>query len=263
MQVDCRGERPHGVVRGNAHKMRLGQGIDLQHLGEATHHTDVGLDDVAAAHLQKPQKLEPAVQRLTGGERALQAALEFTPGLKVFGPDRLFKKQRVIGGQGVAQLHRLRRLEDFGVRIKSDLVLAANRLAQLPKVLRRGPDHLAPAVPVHVEPVGAEFERLHAPGVIQGVHLVPRNGRVGCGVQAGIHLHPVAHMPAQQPVHRHAQRLGRDVPHAMVQHRDGRQAQCPGRKTGLLHQVVRQVSDAPRVLPFQEDQQVIQQGEQR
>jgi hypothetical protein len=49
----------------------------------------------------------------------------------------------------------------------------------------------------------------------------------------------------------------------MVQHRDGRQTQRTRRKARLLHQVMREVGDAPRVLPFQEDQQVIQQWEQR
>jgi hypothetical protein len=38
---------------------------------------------------------------------------------------------------------------------------------------------------------------------------------------------------------------------------------APGGKAGLLHQVVDQVGDAPRVLALQEGQQVVQQREQR
>jgi len=70
--------------------------------------------------LQQSQEFEPAVERLTGGQRALQAALELAPGVKVLRTDRFLEEERVVGCQGVTELHRLRRLEDLGVRIESN-----------------------------------------------------------------------------------------------------------------------------------------------
>ena len=208
VQVDRCGQWPHRVVRCDAHHVGLGQRIDLQHLSDPADNADIRLNDVAAAHLQKTQKFKAAVERLAGGQSAMQAALELSPGLEVFGANRFFKKQRVVRRQGIAQLHCLGGLENFGVRIKSQLVLRFNGLAQLAEILGRRAHHFAPAVAVHVQPVGAELESFDAPLRIQRVHGVTRLRRIGRGVHAGVNLHLVTHMPAHQLVHRHAQRFG-------------------------------------------------------
>ena len=192
----------------------------------------------------------------------MQAALEFAPGFKVFGANRFFKKQRVVRRQGIAQLHGLCGLENFGVRIKSQLVLRFNGLAQLAEILGRRANHFAPAVAVHVQPVGAELESFDAPLRIQCIHGVTRLGRIGRGVHAGINLHLVTHMAAHQLVHRHTQRFGRNIPQTMVDGRNCGQPECPRRKAGLLHQVLVNVGDAPRVLAPDKVQQVFKQRKQ-
>ena len=193
----------------------------------------------------------------------MQAAFEFAPGFDVFGANRLLEKQRVVGRQSIAQLNRLRSLENLGVRVEGDLVVAAHGLAQLAEIFGRAAHHFAPAVAVDVDAVGAELEGCDPPFALQRVHLVARGFRIGRGVQAGVNLHAVAHIAAQQHVDRHAQRLGGNIPHAMVECRDRRQPQRAGRETRLLHQVVDQEGNAARVLSFEEGHQVVEQRQQR
>ncbi len=83
---------------------------------------------------------------------------------------------------------------------------------------------------------------------VQAIDFVFGDCDVRRGVQAGVNLHPVTHVPAQQLINRHVHRLGRDVPEAMVNRCNGRQAQRACRKTGLQHQILQQKLYAPRVM---------------
>ena len=264
-EVDVHGgrERPHRVVRRDRHVMGLRQSRDLAHLQQSADHADIGLDDVASLHLKQPQKLEPAEQRLAGRQRAVQPALEFAPGFEILRPQRLFEEQRVIWRQRVAELSRLRHLENLGMGIEGDLVIGADGLAQLAEVFRCGAHHLAPAMAVDIDPIGAELERRHAALRIEPVEFVARRRRIGGGVDTRIDPHPVAHVAAEQPIDRHVQGFRRNVPQALIDRRDRRQHERARRKARLLHQQQDQVLDPARIVPANEIEQVIQDRRQR
>ena len=124
VQVHRGRERPHRVVRRDRDVMRLGDRGDLAHLEQAADDADVGLDDVGAARRSAGQELEAAVEHLAGGERAPSLRLQLGPGGDVLGPDRLLEEQRVVGRERVAELDRLPRLEDLGVGVEGELVVA-------------------------------------------------------------------------------------------------------------------------------------------
>jgi hypothetical protein len=160
-------------------------------------------------------------------------------------------------------LHRLLRLEDLGVRVEGDLVVGAHGLAERAEILGRRAHHLAPAVGVHVDAVGAELERGQAPLAVQPVELVARGSGVRCGIDAGIDPHLVARIAAEQHVDRQADGLRRDVPQAMVDCRDPAEAEGARREARLLDEQVDQELDPPRVVPLDEAEEVVEQRKVR
>src|SRR5262249_38955389 len=157
-------------------------------------------------------------------------ALELGPCGNVLGPDRLLEEQRIVGCKRVAELHRLPWLEDLGVRIEGQLVLARAMLADAAEILRAGAHPLAPARAVHVDTERAELERGEAPFRVELRRLVARDRGIWCGVDAGIDLHAIARVAAEQLIDRHTERLGRDVPQGVVDAGDRREAKRAGRE---------------------------------
>lgn len=127
MNIDRGGKRSHRVMRRHPNEEGFGERGDAAHFADAADNADIRLDEVGALDLQQAQELVSVIERLAGCEHAIEPLFQVAPGLDIFRTQRLLVKQRVVGGQGIAELPCGDRLEDLGVGVEGDLVFVIDR----------------------------------------------------------------------------------------------------------------------------------------
>ena len=163
------------------------------------------------------QEFVAAVQALAGRQRAGDLLPDRAPGLEILRTDRLLEEQRIVGRQRVAKLDSLPWLEELGVGVEGEIEMCRRDFPQSAEIVGAGAHDLAPPLGMEVDAVGAELEG-GKPVLSRSARLTVSSaiGRIRRGVDAEINADAVAHFAAQQAIHRHVERLGGDIPKAVV-----------------------------------------------
>ena len=142
VHVHHRRHRPHWVVRGDHHVIRLGHRRDLLHFQQAAAHADVRLHDVQLLRGKDRAELVLGVITFAAGQRNVDSLRQLAHRVHVLRPDRLLQPQRVVRLDGPGQSPGPRNLKKLGMDIDGDIDVGPEGLANRSHALARDTAHL-------------------------------------------------------------------------------------------------------------------------
>ncbi len=201
----------------NGNIVGLGHRGDLAGLGDAAGVRGVGLDDVDTALRKHALEIPARVEALTQRDGCGADGGQLGDHLQVLAEHRLLDEHQVEIAQ-LAHQHLGHGLVHPAVEVHTNADVLAHRFADH-RHIGDGLLHLGVAVDVlHL------FGAVHLHGGKAARHRRLRLGRRVCRAitpYPGVDADAVTHLAAQQPMHRHAQRLALDVPQRLIHAGDG------------------------------------------
>jgi hypothetical protein len=258
LQRGRQADRPQRAVRSERRAVGLGERADAAGLGDPARVGRVRLDHGDPRVEHRPE-LPARVQPLTGRDRDRRRRHQPRERVAVLRHERLLdeqRRQRLELGEETAGHRR----GHAAVEVEGDVAVVAQRV----------PDACDPGDGRgHLR---LRLEEAEGPG---GVHLDRREPRLHLrervlgrlhGIVAAdpsVDPHAVAHVPAEQRVHRDAAGLAGDVPQRLVDPRDGAREDRPASVEAALRQRLPQVLDPQRVRPDHDVGQLVDRGAHR